>query len=302
MKPSKEKMSANRLNAKKSTGPRTEAGKAISRRNGLKHGLTGEGVILPGEDVDAVAGRYDRLVAELKPKSELGLVMAHRISIMSVRLDRCVIHETATLTERIKQAEMLRTEERLAFVDELFDGLTTHPYTNARQLEDLPEGIDRMLDLFASVRVDLTHPTIPMYDAYRFQRLDSLMGRLPADFPASRIKALSQAMFGNLVYLREDEAVGFSNEERTAYAKAELVQIIDTQMARLRAKREFLEPRAVIHSLANASRIARVDMTPEALLVKKYEAATERSLFRSIRRVPRGRRTGQARSRGRRGY
>jgi hypothetical protein len=36
---------ANRLNALKSTGPRTLEGKRVSRRNALRHGLTAETVI-----------------------------------------------------------------------------------------------------------------------------------------------------------------------------------------------------------------------------------------------------------------
>ena len=40
------KIAANRRNAKRSTGPRTEAGKAISRRNALTHGLTSAKLVL----------------------------------------------------------------------------------------------------------------------------------------------------------------------------------------------------------------------------------------------------------------
>ena len=36
---SERKLQANRANAKRSTGPRTEAGKAVSSRNALKHGI-----------------------------------------------------------------------------------------------------------------------------------------------------------------------------------------------------------------------------------------------------------------------
>lgn len=44
---SERKLQANRANAKRSTGPRTEAGKAASCRNALKHGILSRSVDLP---------------------------------------------------------------------------------------------------------------------------------------------------------------------------------------------------------------------------------------------------------------
>jgi hypothetical protein len=44
---SERKLQANRANAKRSTGPRTEAGKAVSRRNALKHGILSRPIDLP---------------------------------------------------------------------------------------------------------------------------------------------------------------------------------------------------------------------------------------------------------------
>jgi hypothetical protein len=43
-------LEANRRNAFKSTGPKTEAGKQASRRNAVRHGLTAETVISALED------------------------------------------------------------------------------------------------------------------------------------------------------------------------------------------------------------------------------------------------------------
>jgi hypothetical protein len=43
-------ISANRRNAKKSTGPRTEPGKAASRLNALKTGIDARSHVIPGED------------------------------------------------------------------------------------------------------------------------------------------------------------------------------------------------------------------------------------------------------------
>jgi hypothetical protein len=44
---SERKLQANRANANCSTGPKSQAGKAASRRNSLKHGILGRSVDLP---------------------------------------------------------------------------------------------------------------------------------------------------------------------------------------------------------------------------------------------------------------
>ena len=46
------KIEANRRNALKSTGPKTEAGKQVSRRNAVRHGLTAETVLSALEDAE----------------------------------------------------------------------------------------------------------------------------------------------------------------------------------------------------------------------------------------------------------
>ena len=43
----------NRANAAHSTGPKTEAGKKRSSLNAYRHGLTGQTIILPAEDLVA---------------------------------------------------------------------------------------------------------------------------------------------------------------------------------------------------------------------------------------------------------
>lgn len=58
-------IAANRLNATESTGPRTEAGKAVSRLNALRHGVDAQSAVIAGEDpaeLEALAKSYrDRL-------------------------------------------------------------------------------------------------------------------------------------------------------------------------------------------------------------------------------------------------
>ena len=45
-------INANRLNAMKSSGPRTEEGKAASRMNALRHGADAKLLVIPGENPD----------------------------------------------------------------------------------------------------------------------------------------------------------------------------------------------------------------------------------------------------------
>jgi hypothetical protein len=96
---------ANRRNAQKSTGPRSEDGKQRASRNAVRHGLTAETVIEPLEDPDdykafeqAVAAGYD---AETAIERELIL----RLASLLWRLRRATSIETGLLQI---QAEILR--------------------------------------------------------------------------------------------------------------------------------------------------------------------------------------------------
>ncbi len=58
---------ANRLNAQKSTGPRTPQGKAASAQNALKSGLDAESQFVTGEDRSEFAALQDEYIARFQP-------------------------------------------------------------------------------------------------------------------------------------------------------------------------------------------------------------------------------------------
>ena len=103
MATSEARVEANRRNAVHSTGPKTEAGKAKSRRNALKHGLTAE-VIIPEAEAAEVETKFRTMRAELQPSTMLADELVRQIAKYSVRVRRCEIEETARLTERVKKA------------------------------------------------------------------------------------------------------------------------------------------------------------------------------------------------------
>jgi hypothetical protein len=81
-------MEANRRNAQKSTGPRTEAGRKISSLNALRHGLTSRVVVLPSEDLEAYQKFSDQYSASLAPETFPETQCAQTIIDTQWRLNR----------------------------------------------------------------------------------------------------------------------------------------------------------------------------------------------------------------------
>jgi hypothetical protein len=69
-----------RINGRKSKGPITEAGKARSRYNALKHGMTAQSLFLSGEDPAEFEARLAELNAQFQPRNELEAELLKRLA------------------------------------------------------------------------------------------------------------------------------------------------------------------------------------------------------------------------------
>lgn len=81
-------IAANRLNARKSTGPRTERGKQRSRQNALRHGLTAETVISVLEDAADYQALEASIMADHQPHSATDRELVCRLVSVLWRLRR----------------------------------------------------------------------------------------------------------------------------------------------------------------------------------------------------------------------
>jgi len=79
---------ANRLNAEKSTGPRTAQGKAVVSQNAVKHGLRTERAVIVGEDPGEFEFHRDQMLGELAPAGAMESMLAERVVSLSWRLRR----------------------------------------------------------------------------------------------------------------------------------------------------------------------------------------------------------------------
>ena len=91
---SQAQIEANRRNARKSTGPVTEIGKAVSRFNDLKHGMTAATSVLPHEDTGVFQELRQSLMDQYRPANGVEVMLVDTIANAYWRLLRARRAET----------------------------------------------------------------------------------------------------------------------------------------------------------------------------------------------------------------
>src|SRR3984957_12913153 len=104
MATSEARILANRNNASKNTGPSSVSGKEISRKNSLKHGLSGQGIVIAEVDETEVERRNTILLREMAPISMTGAILVGQMALLSVRMEPCAEQETAAVASRVRNA------------------------------------------------------------------------------------------------------------------------------------------------------------------------------------------------------
>ena len=274
---------ANLANAQKSTGPKTDEGKARSRANAYKHGLAGEGVVQSPEEDAEVAFRFGELAAELKPDGPVAEMLVHQIASTSLRLERSAEQESRHIGRRRRHAVADHDQAMWAEADALIADLNDNPAASARRLLRTPEGIEAAIATWFGLKADLVSDSPRSWTARHGELAVNLTGRRLGDVPVASIKRISNAVFGDFGLLARSEGAGLDNEERQSWAKARLAAMIDEEVEALQACFENLDHEAFELDRIEAPGRALFDPSKEATLARRYEAAAERGMFRSLR-------------------
>jgi hypothetical protein len=91
----------NRNNASHSTGPQTFEGRRRSALNALCHGLTGQTVVMPSEDLEAYQRHIQSFVNEYHPQGATETHLVQSLADAAWRINRVAILETNLLTHDI---------------------------------------------------------------------------------------------------------------------------------------------------------------------------------------------------------
>jgi hypothetical protein len=96
--PTDKQIAANRLNAQKSTGPKTPEGRAAVRLNGVTHGLTAETIVLKGESEIDFTNLLGSLEAEHDPATPTEEALVVQLAMATWRLRRLYHQEAGFYT------------------------------------------------------------------------------------------------------------------------------------------------------------------------------------------------------------
>ena len=104
---------ANRRNALKSTGPKTDAGKHASRRNAVRHGLTAETVLSALEDAEDYKAFEAAITADYDAQSAVERELVLRLASILWRLRRATTMETGLFEIQVQQLHDYRQNRQL---------------------------------------------------------------------------------------------------------------------------------------------------------------------------------------------
>jgi hypothetical protein len=283
MPTSEARILANRINATRSTGPRSISGRNRSSQNSLKHGLTGAGVVVPDRDRDEIERRVEALTADLDPRSELGAALIRQMAMLSVRMERGAKQESAAIAARVRHAADDFDEARFDEAERLFDGLADDPRVHLRKLRKSPEGVDRLVVAWQELRADLTRDPKPLWTASHLETAANLIGLKVDHARGSRIGVLSRATWGDFGGLADHEGGQLEDDARKVWARTKLIERIDAEIGALEIHRDTLDFELIELDRAEAGDRALFDPSREATLARRYLSEAQRAFFRALK-------------------
>jgi hypothetical protein len=109
---SEKQLLANRENAKRG-GVKTEAGKAISSRNAVTHGLLSQHILLDGEEAEILDALRDNLMAEYAPWGVMEVFWVDRIVCCIWKLGRVAEVETGMARDLLEFPHYVERREKM---------------------------------------------------------------------------------------------------------------------------------------------------------------------------------------------
>jgi len=284
---SERQVEANRRNAQRSTGPKTEEGKRKSRQNGLKHGLTAE-VVVPEEELEAFERVYVEYRSEILPGGLVENELTRRVAVNSVRMRRCEQAEQDALVSQVTKAVADWRQRKMKSVRGLAKSLKSKPAETIERLEETAFGCAWMIRQWEKLERRLKRAPLSWSESERLHAL-RLMGYDPND-PSDRCERHFQFLSLCAHQLNPDEIPApASNDAATAEVEAKsrqlLLALVAEQLERLEDLCEDAWERVDGPERKGIESQARIDTSPSGMNRHRYERSAELNFHRSINQL-----------------
>ena len=172
---------ANRANARRSTGPRTRAGKARSSCNALKHGMRAERTLIPGESPEQWREHREGVLIALGAKGTLETELADRVALALWRLRRIAVHDAAATARELSADETPDAEAGLLAKVIRYE---THVSRQMLQALNALERLQIIRDRMPALAAFAVDDTLDLFNRLHEARLDARRAKKPsADKP-----------------------------------------------------------------------------------------------------------------------
>src|SRR5579883_2724776 len=287
----------NRQNAQKSTGPKTQEGKARSRRNALKHGLRAEVLPLPNEDPAELQARSDAWNDYFKPRNPAEQHMVDECVRATVLSDRCHRAQDAIVSRRVREAESKYEHEREDEVERLWAAFKDDPAGTVKGLKRTACGCRSLLARWRVLGEILGQAGAWSEDecneAVRLlghrQENEVMKAHIDAYLPhfynllaqEPRHESNIRWLLGPSMRPSSLPAMTFEQVPGQDFSRAELRKIVDENVARLAEREEVL--RTEVEEPGRAEAAERTMMAEDDRLFLRYRAEARSAFHRNYR-------------------
>jgi hypothetical protein len=219
---SEARIKANRENALKSTGPKTDEGKQKSRLNAITHGLC-TSVVVP-EDARTVTGRALQFFDTLRPQNDFHCWVVSEVSLTTFKIDRAERMDRRVRDKIAIKAELSWDEDRKLEVEYLGEQLGNRPAIVVEKLKATPQGCEWMMTRWAMLAycADCKRPWTPAQVQLAFDLLAT-----PADFREGHNPGVAIDTEGRVIDAGDDPAAVARREIQLLKIRIEQVAPLD---------------------------------------------------------------------------
>jgi hypothetical protein len=268
-------LEANRENCRKSTGPKTEEGKAASKMNAVKHGMLTSQVVVRGLQIRERSKDFQELreglYQELAPVGTIEEMLVDRIVTAHWRMRRALMAEAGEIVFSVDGGHWEREKRGRSALLGAFNGLSD-PIV---EMEQSAKGLSYLIHVLEGLQEDVKREG---------ELTDATLGRVRERF-GERENSLTKELAG----VRDGLAANSDGLSAEALKEKQRQAVVGRIQGKLNLYRHLLGASEEREENEEAARQAAQVLPSPAVLDKilRYEATVERQLYRAMNQLER---------------